>query len=129
MTWGGQSISGGVSPIGASLSSEHSANRLAFLNAKALTFEYSNNAGSSWTDWGWGNSDKINHVTTSKELYIGGAKTVTTNHRSRMTLTAQDGTTCYVYTRPKKLLINLNSNGHEVNVTVEYKQGASNATW
>lgn len=46
-----------------------------------------------------------------------------------MTLTAQDGTTCHVYTRPKKLLINLNSNGHEVNVTVEYKQGASNATW
>ena len=49
LDWGGKSISGGVSPVGASLSSEHSANRLAYLNPNALSFEYSDNGGSTWS--------------------------------------------------------------------------------
>jgi hypothetical protein len=47
LDWGGRSITGGISPIGASLSAEHSANRLAYLDPAALVFEASDNAGSS----------------------------------------------------------------------------------
>lgn len=129
LSWGGRSISGGISPVGASLSAEHSANRLAFLNPAALLFEYSDNAGSSWTTIEWSAEAKVNHVTKSNSLPIGNALTVTTSHRSRMTLTAQNGTTGYVYTRPKKLLINMSTNGHGVKVTLEYKTGASGAAW
>lgn len=131
LAWGGQHISGGISPVGASLSAEHSANRLAYLNPAALVFESSDNAGSTWTTLSWSNENKVKHVTTSENLYIGAAPTVTTSHRSRMTITAQNGSLnpAYVYTRPRKLLINMSTNGHGVAVTVEYKTGTSGAAW
>lgn len=128
LSWGGKSLSGSVSPIGASLSSEHSANRLAYLNPAAVTVEYSNDAGSTWTDSGLGNSAKINFVTTSNAISVGSNSTVTTSHRTRVTLTAQNGTTGYVYTRPRKMLINV-STPHGLTVTVEAKTGVSGASW
>ena len=129
LSWGGRSISGGVTPIGAALSSEHSANRLSFLNPAALSMEYSNDGGTTWTASSWSNTDKINHVTTASLISVGSASTVTTNHRTRVTLTAQNGTNGYVYTRPKKLLINVSSAGHGLNVKIEYKNGKSDGTW
>lgn len=129
LTWGGRNIIGEVSPIGASLSSEHSANRLAFLNPAALTIEYSNDGGSTWTDAGLTDQVKVNFVTTSTGIGVGSASTVTTNHRTRVLLTAQNGTTGYVYTRPRKMLLNISTAGHGLQVTVEYKTGVSGASW
>lgn len=129
LSWGGKSLSGSVSPIGAALSAEHSANRLAYLNPAAVKIEYSNDAGSTWTDSGLGNSAKINFVTTSNSIGVGSNSTVTTNHRTRVTLTAQNGTTGYVYTRPRKMLINVSTAGHGLTVTIEAKTGASDASW
>lgn len=129
LSWGGKNFVGSVSPIGASLSSEHSANRLAYLNPAAIKVEYSNDAGSTWTDSGLGNSAKINFVTTSSGISVGSNSTVTTNHRTRVTLTAQNGTTGYVYTRPRKMLINVSTAGHGLTVTIEAKTGASGANW
>lgn len=128
LSWGGKNLVGSVSPIGASLSTEHSANRLAYLNPNAVTVEYSNDAGSTWVDSGIGNSGKINFVTTSNTISVGSNSTVTTNHRTRITLTAQDGTNSYVYTRPRKMLINV-STPHGLTVTIEAKNGTSDATW
>lgn len=130
LTWGGKNIVGGVSPIGASLSSEHSANRIAFLNPAALTIEYSNDGGSTWTDAGLSNTSKINFVTRSEGITIGSATTVTTNHRTRVTLTAQNGSgDPYVYIKPRKMLLNVNTVGHGIQVLIERKTGASGATW
>ena len=129
LTWGGKNLVGEVTPIGASLSSEHSANRLAFLNPAALTIEYSNDGGSTWTDAGLTNEAKVNFVTTSTGIGVGSASTVTTNHRTRVLLTAQNGTTGYVYTRPRKMLLNVSTAGHGLRVTVEYKTGVSGASW
>ena len=129
LSWGGKNLVGSVSPIGASLSSEHSANRLAYLNPAAVKVEYSNDAGSTWTDSGLGNSAKINFVTTSSSIGVGSNSTVTTNHRTRVTLTAQNGTTGYVYTKPRKMLINVSTAGHGLTVTIEAKTGVSGASW
>ena len=129
LSWGGKNLVGSVSPIGASLSSEHSANRLAYLNPNAITVEYSNDAGSTWSDSGLGNSAKINFVTTSNGISVGSNSTVTTSHRTRVTLTAQNGTTGYVYTRPRKMLINVSTAGHGLTVTIEAKTGVSGASW
>ena len=127
--WGGNAISGGVSPVGAALSAEHSANRLAYLNPNALSFEYSDNGGSSWTAMSVSDSTKIGFVTTLGSFAVGNASTVTTNHRTRLTLTAQNGTTGYVYTQPRKLLLNVSTVGHGLQVTLETKTGASGASW
>ena len=129
LSWGGKNLVGSVSPIGASLSSEHSANRLAYLNPAAIKVEYSNDAGSTWADSGLGNSAKINFVTTSNGISVGSNATVTTNHRTRVTLTAQDGANGYVYTRPRKMLINVSTAGHGLTVTIEAKTGVSGASW
>ena len=129
LSWGGKNLVGSVTPIGAALSSEHSANRLAYLNPAAITVEYSNDAGSTWTDSGLGNSAKINFVTTSNGISVGSNSTVTTSHRTRVTLTAQNGTTGYVYTRPRKMLINVSTAGHGLTVTIEAKTGVSGASW
>lgn len=129
LSWGGKNLVGSVSPISVALSTEHSANRLAYLNPDAIKVEYSNNAGSTWTDSGLGNSGKINFVTTSNSISVGSNSTVTTSHRTRITLTAQDGTTGYVYTRPRKMLINVSTAGHGLTVAIEAKTGASDASW
>ena len=129
LSWGGKNLVGSVTPIGAALSSEHSANRLAYLNPAAITVEYSNDAGSTWTDSGLGNSAKINFVTTANGRSVGSNSTVTTSHRTRVTLTAQNGTTGYVYTRPRKMLINVSTAGHGLTVTIEAKTGVSGASW
>ena len=134
LSWGGTSTSGSVTPIGMTLSSEHSANRLAFINGNALTFEYSSDAGSTWTDYGYTASIKSQVFTNLYEVPIGRANAsaeYTTNSRTRITLTAQDGTNVYVYTNPRKMLINISSSGG-MRVLIEYRTGTNyknNGAW
>ena len=134
LSWGGTSTSGSVTPIGMTLSSEHSANRLAFINGNALTFEYSSDAGSTWTDYGYTASIKSQVFTTLYDVPIGranGSAEYTTNSRTRITLTAQDGTNSYVYTNPRKMLINISSSGG-MRVLIEYRTGTNyknNGAW
>lgn len=47
LVWGGKNFNGDVSPVGAALSAEHSANRIALINGDALTIEYSTDGGST----------------------------------------------------------------------------------
>ena len=129
LTWGGTNLSGAVSPIGAALSSEHSANRIAYLNPNALYIEYSNDGGSTWTNANISDNAKTNFVTKSESISVGSASTVTVNHRTRITLTAQNGTNDYVYIKPRKMLMNVSTAGHGMQVLIERKTGASGATW
>ena len=134
LSWGGTNTSGSVTPIGMTLSSEHSANRLAFINGNALTFEYSSDAGSTWTDYGYTASIKSQVFTTEYDVPIGRANSsteYTTNSRTRITLTAQNGTNGYVYTNPRKMLINISSSGG-MQVLIEYRTGTNyknNGAW
>ena len=134
LSWGGTNTSGSVTPIGMTLSSEHSANRLAFINGNALTFEYSSDAGSTWTDYGYTASIKSQVFTTLYDVPIGRTNhstEYTTNSRTRITLTAQDGTNSYVYTNPRKMLINISSSGG-MRVLIEYRTGTNyknNGAW
>ena len=134
LSWGGTNTAGSVTPIGMTLSSEHSANRLAFINGNALTFEYSSDAGSTWTDYGYTASIKSEVFTKSYGVPIGRANSsaeYTTNSRTRITLTAQDGTNGYVYTNPRKMLINISSSGG-MQVLIEYRTGTNyknNGAW
>lgn len=125
LDWGGKSLSGNVSPIGMSLSSEHSANRLAFINGKALTMEYSSDGGSTYKDYGYSEADKSAFCTMTKNVPIGRTSgAYTTKSRTRITLFAQP----YVYTNSKKMLIKVASSGG-MNVLIEYKTGETGAAW
>lgn len=129
LEWGGKSWAGEVGPIGSALSSEHSANRIAYLNPAAIQVEYSTDGGTTYSDYGLTDEGKIGLVTRSADVKLGKSGTATTSMRARVTLTGCNGTTTYCYTRPRKLLINFNINGHNISVTVEAKKGSSDATW
>lgn len=123
LQWGNTNNVGSVSPIGCALSSEHSANRLAFINGAALAMEYSSNGGSTYTDYGYSAAQKSQFCTTSFDVPIGRKSgNYTTSSRTRITLTATTTSTQYVYTSPKKMLINVSTSGG-MQVLVEYRTG------
>lgn len=127
LVWGGANKVGAVSPIGMSLSNEHSANRLAYINGDSLYFEYSSNSGSTWTPYDYTSAVKSQFCTLSYAVPIGRSSSSTnysTSSRTRITLTAQNGTTGYVYTNPRKMLINISSSGG-MQVLVEYRNGTN----
>lgn len=111
LSWGGRSITNDVSPIDAALSYMHSANRLQFAKPEGITIEYSTNSGSTWTDYGASNSQKIALVSgLYASLYLGKrtSGTTATTDALRITLNA---TNCDVYTMGRTLLINFNRAG------------------
>ena len=111
LSWGGRSIAEAVSPIDAALSYMHSANRLQFAKPEGITIEYSTNGGSTWTDYGARNSEKISLVSGLwTTLYLGKRTSGTTaiTDALRITLNASN---CDVYTTGRTLLINFNSAG------------------
>lgn len=127
LTWGGKNLNGDVGPVGASLSAELSANRLAFINGDALTIEYSKDGGTTWNDYGLTANQKSWLCTDKEYIPIGRvdrSEKYTTNSKTRITIFAQP----YFYTNPKKLLVNLNVSGH-AELLIEYKKGIENAEW
>ena len=111
LSWGGRSVIWGVSPIDAALSYMHSANRLQFAKPNGITIEYSTNSGSTWTDYGASDSEKISLVSglhTSLSLGKRTSGTTTTTEALRITLNA---TNCDVYTTGRTLLINFTTGG------------------
>lgn len=130
LDWGGKSISGGVTPVGMALSEEHSGNKAAFINGDAITVEYSTD-GTTFTDAAIAKADKTALFTTNFSVPIGGNTAMTSSNytklKTRITLTAQDGTHGYIYTDVKKLLVNM-STAATTNMLIETMKGDS-TTW
>ena len=110
LSWGGRSIAQAISPIDAALSYMHSANRLQFAKPEGITVEYSTNSGSTWTDYGASNDQKIALVSGLAVAFYLGKRTsgTTATDALRITLNA---TNCGVYTIGRTLLINFNTEG------------------
>ena len=135
LAWGGKNITSDITPVGMSISMEHSANRIAYLNPAAIQIEYTTNGGTSWSDSGYTDIEKMWLCTSNQSIAIGQSKSgysattaLTTNNWTRITLTGQNGTTQYVYTNPRKLLVNMLT-ALSVNCLIEYKTGVSGAEW
>ena len=137
LEWGGPSQRGIVSPIGMALSSEHSANRVALINPKALLFEYSSDGGATWTQYPYGTDDntKRKFCTTELALPIGrpnsSTNLIANKSKTRITITAQDGTTGYVYTSLKKMLLQV-STPTTLSMLIERRKGTNyknNGAW
>lgn len=135
LEWGGASHSGSVSPIGMCLSAEHSANRVALINHNALTFEYSSDGGTTWTAYSYAGADKTKFCTTSLSLPIGrpnnSTDLVANKSKTRITITAQNGTKGYVYTSLKKMLVQV-STATTLSLLVETRTGTNyknNGAW
>ncbi len=110
LDWGGRNISGGVSPLDAALSSVHSANRFAYAKPDGIVIEYSRDNGSTWTTYETTDILKRQLVSSiGATYYIGGRSTGgTAQDKLRVTLTASS---MGVYTRLRKVLVNVTTNG------------------
>lgn len=51
LEWGGRNIKNGYAPIDAAMIPDLGANRLAFLDPKAVTYEYSRDGGTTWVEY------------------------------------------------------------------------------
>ena len=135
LEWGGTSHSGSISPIGMTLSAEHSANRVALINPNALTLEYSSDGGTTWTAYSHTGADKTKFCTTSLSLPIGrpnnSTNLIANKSKTRITITAQNGTNVYVYTSLKKMLVQV-STATTLSLLVETRTGTNyknNGAW
>ena len=125
LEWGGPAKVGDVNPIGMAISSEHSANRIAFINPAALKVEYSSDGGSTWTDYpitGDGTEQKTRLCTKNANYRIGrpdnSTNLIANKSKTRITITGQDGTNQYVYSALKKML----SGQRNLNICLMFSQ-------
>lgn len=138
LEWGGPAKVGDISPVGMAISSEHSANRIAFINPDALKVEYSSDGGLTWTDYpitGDGTEQKTRFCTISYQHPIGrpnnSTNLIANKSKTRITITGTDGKKQYVYSALKKMLINV-STATALSLLVERRTGAnyeSNGAW
>ena len=114
LNWGGKNFSGTYGPIDAAMVPELGANRLAFMPANAVTIEYSRDGGSTWTDYGPTDSQKINLFNgLGSSFTIGkatsGAGNIATNkYQLRVNIYTSTG---HVYTALNKFVIYLSTSG------------------
>lgn len=98
----------------------HSANRAQFAKPAGITIEYSTDGGSTWTDYGATDAQKIALVSGIGSNFYIGKKTssITTNDKLRITV---DALACGIYTALKTVLINFSSSGAQ-NSTILIEQ-------
>lgn len=131
VTWGvGKNYSGSSSVIDAALVPEIGANRLAFMPAECIVYEYSTDGGETWEEF---SSDTANYyktaMTVSESIGTGifclrnedgGSQTgITTDCKYRITIKSytQSGN-CVLYCLVKKIMFNINTQGAQ-NCTVK----------
>lgn len=119
LAWGGKNFSASYGPIDAAMIDVLGANRFAFLKAVGLTIEYSTNGGSTWTDYGATDIQKIGLFAGGQGFYLGkhsAAGTSTLNDQLRVTIsTGAAG----IYTVLNKIAIYMSTSGNTVQVKME----------
>ncbi len=131
LSWGGKNFSGSYAPIDAAVNPVLGANRLAGFKAAGTTIEYSTDGGTTWTDYGLSDANKIALFTTSATVNLAGpsakAGSTTANNMLRITLDAINGG---VYSQLWKWQIYLSTTGStSCKVKIESYDYNSSTSW
>lgn len=122
LTWGGRSLTN-LTPNDMGCVDEFGHNKLAFLPANCISVEYTTDGGNTWVDYGASDSQKIAMVTTTGSNFFIGKNTATatsgtltnencSNYKVRVTISTRDSSGVQrVYTKARKLLLNVSTNG------------------
>lgn len=119
LNWGGKDFSAGYSPIDAAMIDVLGANRFAFLKTAGLTIEYSTDGGTSYTDYGATDAQKVGLFSSGQSFYLGkhtSNGSCTTNDRLRVTI---DTRAASIYTVLNKIAIYMSTSGATVQVLIE----------
>lgn len=119
LKWGGKNFSASYGPLDAAMVPELGANRFAFLKAAGLTIQYSTDNGSTWTDYGATDAQKVGLFSSGQNFYLGkhsGSGTSTINDQLRVEIaTSAAG----IYTVLNKIVIYMSTQGNTVEVKIE----------
>lgn len=128
LTWGGKNFSGSYAPIDSALNPVLSANRLAGIKPAGVTIEYSNDGGTTWTNYGATDATKTALFTTSATFRIAGpTASASANSKLRITIDGIDGG---VYTQLNKIHIYLSTNySNGTTVSMESYDYNSSTSW
>lgn len=118
VTWGGKSLAANVTPDDMGCIDEFGHNKLAFLPAECITVEYTTDGGTTWTDYGATDAQKVMMVsTTGTSFMAGGPSAVPTADniadfkvRVRVASMTPSGTS-KLYSAMVKCLLNITTNG------------------
>ena len=119
LSWGGKNFIADYGPLDAAMIDVLGANRFAFLKAAGLTFEYSTDAGSTWTDYGLTDAQKVAVFSSGGSVYLGkhsSAGTSTVNDMLRITI---DTGAASIYTVLNKIAIYMSTSGNTTWVKIE----------
>lgn len=130
VTWGGKAIYNAVSPDDAGCIDEFGHNKLAFLPAGCIQVHYSTDGGSTWTDYGLTDAQKIQLVTYGDVSCVTGGATAATSDnvtnlkvRIRIATAASTSTTGTgsVYTDWRKVLLCVIDPNSDCSMTMRYR--------
>lgn len=111
LSWGGQNFSGNYGPIDAAMVDNLGACRTMFAKAAGIVVEYSTNGGTTWTDYGLTDTEKVALFSSGGSARIGKNMTAgggSANHMLRVTLHTSAAS---VYTALNKFVIYLSTYG------------------
>lgn len=131
LSWGGQSLNGGFSPVDGAMVGALGANRFAFLKPAGTTFQYSTNSGSSWSNYNLSDTQKSGFFDAGVQqaLYASGASNVvgTASHQLRVIIATS---AARIYTDINKFVINFSTQGcHGTTVTIEKALESTPDNW
>lgn len=111
LSWGGQNFSGSYGPIDAAMVPALGACRTMFAKAAGIVVEYSTDGGSTWTDYGATDAQKVGLFSIGQAFYTGKNTTNgggSTNNMLRVTLRTAGNA---LYTTLNKFIIYVSTSG------------------
>ena len=112
LSWGGGNYAGAFGCIDAAMIPDLGANRFAFGKAAGIKVEYSNDNGSTWTDYGADNTTKTGLFANGSSFYIGKATSTGSVKAGSMLRVTIDTDKFGLYTVLNKFAIYLSTQGH-----------------
>ncbi|WP_290455143.1 pyocin knob domain-containing protein, partial [Muribaculum intestinale] len=131
LSWGGQSLTGGFSPVDGAMVGALGANRFAFIKPAGTTFQYSTNSGSTWNNYNLSDTQKSGFFDAGVQqtLYASGASNVvgTASHQLRIIIATS---AARIYTDINKFVINFSTQGCSgTTVTIEKALESTPNNW
>lgn len=116
ISWGGPNLAGSTGVVDTLLNNQLRPNRFSGFKPAGTTIEYSTDGGSSWTNYGASDAQKLALFTTSVGLRLVPSGNVTNNSQLRITMDTMTGG---CYTQINKIMIYIStsySNGCKVTI-------------
>lgn len=119
LEWGGRNFSASYGPIDAAMIPDLGANRFAFLKPAGIAVEYSNDGGSTWTDYGLSDTNKTAIFANGGSAYLGkhsanGSSLI----GDQLRITISTGAAA-IYSYLNKFAIYMSTQGNTVQVKME----------